>query len=428
MQSMHLVLGAALLSWQAAVPAAHAMGQQSVSTSPPALTLERAVAMAMAANPSLRAATRAVGIADGAVLQAGARPNPELSVSTEGTERRTRTETAQLSQVLELGGKRAARVAVARQERGAALAQVAVRRAELRADVVAAYLDALTAQERQALALAAVDLAHRATLVTGRRVAAGKLSPVEETRSAVAEAGARLDLEQARADLALSRRRLAALWGATAPFTQALDEPDAALLRLPPWDDLQARLEDAPQLRAAHAALDGHAARAQLERTRRVPDVTLSVGAQRERDAGRSQGVLGVAVPLPLFDRNQGNLLAALRRTDQARDELEAERLRLRAALADAYERAQLAAAQQDALRERIVPAAQGAYDAAVTGFELGKFAFTDVLDAQRTLFQARTQALRALADRYRALAELQRLVPTRPADADADYHEGALR
>ncbi len=421
MQSRHIVLGAAVLLLQAVFPAAHATGQQSNSgvaagsaqdgASALPLTLEQAIGLAFAGNPALRSGTRAIGIADGAVLQAGARRNPELSISTEGTNRHTRTETAQVSQVLELGGKRAARIAVAQRERDVALGQVAILRADLRADVITAYMEALTAQERVALAQASVDLAHKSTDATSRRVAAGKLSPVEQTRSAVAEAAAQLESNQAAADLSLARRRLAALWGAQA-LERPLQEPDAAFVQLPPWAELQSRLDGAPQVRVAQATVAGRDAQVVLERAQRVPDVTLSLGSQREREAGRSQGVVGISMPIPLFNRNQGNLLSALRRADQARDDLEAQRLRLEQGLADAWQRADVAATQVEALRARIVPAARSAYDAAVTGFELGKFAFTDVLDAQRTLFQSRTQYLRALADRYRSIADVQRYVP----------------
>ena len=421
MQSRHFVLGAALLL-QAVFPAAHAMGQQALSVLPasvgqtnvsaPALTLEQAIGLAFSSNPSLRSATRAIGNADGAVLQAGTRPNPELSISSEGTNRNTRTETAQLSQVFELGGKRSARIAVAQQERSIALGQLAIRRADLRADVITAYMDALTAQERVTLAQASVDLAHKSTDATSRRVAAGKISPVEQTRSTVAEAAAQLELNQANADLALAKRRLTALWGTTEPLKQDLQEPQAAFVQLPPWSELQSRLDSAPQLRVAQSLVTGREAQVTLERAQRIPDLTLSLGSQRERELGRTQGVVGISVPIPLFNRNQGNLLSALRRADQARDDLEAERLGLNQALADAYQRAEVASTQVTSLREQIVPAAQSAYDAAATGFALGKFAFTDVLDAQRTLFQSRTQYLRALADRYRSIADVQRYVP----------------
>jgi cobalt-zinc-cadmium efflux system outer membrane protein len=369
--------------------------------------------MALAANPALRSTTRSVGIADGAVLQARTRPNPELSLLTEGTDRNTRTETAQVSQVIELGGKRSARIAAAEQERNVALTAVSVKRADLRADVITAYMEALTAQERAVLAQASVDLAHKATDVTGRRVTAGKISPVELTRSNVAEAAAQLELTQANADLALAKRRLASFWASAQPLEQPLQTPDGPFARLPSWDELTARLSAAPQLRRAQAAVAGRDAQVALERAQRIPDVTVTLGSQRDRSLGSgTQAVLGLSVPLPLFNRNQGNMLAALRRADQARDDLEAEQLRLTQALADAYQRAEVATTQVAALRDQVLPAAQSAYDAAVTGFELGKFSFTDVLDAQRTLFQTKTQHLRALADRYRSIADIERYIP----------------
>ena len=54
---------------------------------------------------------------------------------------------------------------------------------------------------------------------------------------------------------------------------------------------------------------------------------------------------------------------------------------------------------------------AQSAYDAATKGFELGKFNFLEVLDAQRTLFLDRAQYQRALAEAYRAAAEIERVL-----------------
>lgn len=423
MQPRHFSLGMVVLLLHTAFPAAQALGQPTNLSDPGAdpvqadasarpLTLAQAIELALATNPALRSATRSIGIADGAVQQAGSHPNPALSLLMEGTGRDTRTETAQISQLIELGGKRAARIAVAEEERKLVLDDVNVKRADLRADVIAVYMEALTAQERVALAQASVDLARRATEVTSRRVKAGKLSPVELTRSNIAAAAAALELTQANADLAVARRRLASLWASTRPLDRPLQAPDAALARLPAWEALERRLDGAPQLRRARSAIAGREAQLALQRAQRIPDLTLTLGSKREPDSGRSQAVVGLSVPLPLFDRNQGNLLSALRRADQARDDFEAERLRMGQALLDAYQRASAAATQTTTLHDQVLPAARSAYDAAVTGFELGKFGFTDVLDAQRTLFQARTQYLRALADQYRSIADIQRYVP----------------
>ncbi|HEX8479534.1 MAG TPA: TolC family protein, partial [Telluria sp.] len=61
--------------------------------------------------------------------------------------------------------------------------------------------------------------------------------------------------------------------------------------------------------------------------------------------------------------------------------------------------------------RDEVVPGARSAYDATARGFEFGKFAFLDVLDAQRTLLGARERQLRAQGDARRALADIERLL-----------------
>jgi cobalt-zinc-cadmium efflux system outer membrane protein len=105
------------------------------------------------------------------------RPNPELALLREGTSSRSnRTDTYQLSQPIELGGKRGARIKLAEQDQALARGDVNVAASELRADVTAAYLEALTAQEHVALARESLSLAGKATNAAGRRVAAGKIS------------------------------------------------------------------------------------------------------------------------------------------------------------------------------------------------------------------------------------------------------------
>lgn len=375
------------------------------------LTLDKAIELALGANPDLRAAAQSIAIADGARQQAGLWRNPELAVTREGTQRANRTQAIQISQPLELGGKRAARIAVADLDRSLAIGDVQVKTAELRSDVAAAYFEALAAQERAELARNSLDLAQKASAAAKRRVTAGKISPVEETRSNVAAASARLELVQADANLMTARRQLAAMWGSTAPVTQRLSVPESDLHALPSLDQLLAQLGTSPQLQRAQGAIKRDEAQVQYEKTQRIPDVSVVFGNKKDYEQGRSQTVIGLSVPLPLFNRNQGNLLSALRRVDQAKAQLEADRLRLNLAVSDAYQRTQVSQAQVETMRQEILPAAQSALDAAVTGFELGKFNFLDVLDAQRTVVQTRAQYLSALSDRYRAMADIQRYV-----------------
>lgn len=385
------------------------------------LTLPAAIDRALAANPGLRAASSEALALEGAIRQAGALPNPELELLREGREHNNRTTTAQLGIPFELGGKRAARVDAARQERALALAAVDALRAQVRADTVAAFYDVVAAGERQRLAQELVALAERATQAAVRRADTGKASPLDATRAKVAQSAQQIEAIQAARELAAARIRLAALWGGE-PGTLAVAVPGAIdPPAAPPLVQLEARLASAPDLRRAMAGVAHRSALVRVEASRRMPDLTLIVGTQREssneRPGAERRAVLGVSVPLPLFNRNSGAVLESLRRVDKARDELDAERVRLHAALAQAH--GHLAAASEEAalIRNQVLPGAEQAFAAASRGYELGKFGLIDVLDAQRTLVQSRHQYLKAVAESYRALADIERLVGPAPQE-----------
>lgn len=381
------------------------------------LSLRQAIDLALSHNPDLAAAALEVGANEGIRQQAGAYPNPELSYLQEDTQRATRTVTLQLNQPIELGGKRGARVAAA--ERGYAIAteDLAARRLAVRAAVTASYFDALAAQERVRVADEALELAGRATRAAALRVKAGKVAPIEETKARVAEAGVQVDANQARSELRGAQARLAALLGQGQPRALVLDGRLDALPTAPTLEDMQRQVENAPALRRARLEIERRMALTELEKARRIPDLTVSLGAKREEALGRNQAIVGVSIPLPLFDRNQGNLLEALRREDKAREELKSAQLQVSADAVQARERLESARTQAGSLATQVLPGAQSAYETAVKGFELGKFSFLEALDAQRTLLEARVQALRAMAEAHRARAELDRILGSGDAE-----------
>ena len=375
------------------------------------LTPEAAIDLALRANPTLRAAGSEVAAQEGALAQAGALPNPELELLREGEGSSSRTTTATLNSPIELGGKRAARVEAARQEGALAAIALEAERDKVRADAAAAFHDVVAAQERERMARELVALAGRALAAAGKRVEAGTLSPVEETRARVAQGSARIEALQAGRDLEGARIRLAALWGGDARQLSIHAPQAAALPPAPPLDQLLAQLDRSPAMRHARAQVGQREALARLERARRTPDVNVIVGAQREGPDTRNRAVLGLSVPLPLFNRNDGAVLDALRRVDKARDQQDAEGVRLRAELAQAHARLTAALAECALISTEILPGAEDAERAANRGFELGKFGLIDVLDAQRVLAQSKNQYLNAVLDAHRAAADIARLL-----------------
>ncbi len=375
--------------------------------------VDEALRAAFANNPELAASGRDIGIAQGLREQAGLLPNPTLSWEQEGTESANRTTTVGISQPLELGGKRGARVALAERGQDAAALGVQVRRNELRGAVIAGFYGALRAQERERLAQQSVDLAQRGVTAAEGRVRAGKAAPLEANRAQVQLAEVRLEQERARRERADAYQNLAALMGLPAADFSAVRSAVADRLpRLPGSDELLRRLGDSAEMRLAQTRIEEGEAALNLAKTQRIPDLDVSLGSQEAIEDGKSDriAVIGLSVPLPLFDRNQGNILAEARRADQARDLRNATELRLRQETQQALQQWSTAQVEVNAFRSTILPSAQTAVESATRGFEMGKFSFLEVLDAQRTLITARDQYLQALAQVSDAWGRIERV------------------
>ena len=375
----------------------------------PALTLEAALDRALSRSPALAAAAKEVEAMQAAARQAGARPNPALSATVEDTRPETRTTTMTVEVPLELGGKRAARLGAAERAVSVATAELDNTRAELRAHAIRAFFGVLVAQQHVELAAGSVSLAERAADAVAKRVAAGKVSPVEATRAKVDVANARLEHDEATAELQNARLRLATVLGDEAPDFDAVQGETTAPLR-PALPELLAQLDQSPQLLVGRLEAKRRRAQVEVEHSKAMPDLTLSLGTKRDASAGRSQAVIGFSMPLPLFDRNQGAILEASRRAAKADDELQAARLRLLAELQKASGRLTLARASLRTLEDAVLPAAREAYEAAGKGFDAGKFGFLEVIDAQRSLLQARARSLNTLAAAFQAAAAIDRI------------------
>ncbi|MFZ5935390.1 outer membrane efflux protein [Pseudomonas putida] len=376
----------------------------------PGISLPEALSAAFANNPELAAAGREIGIAEGERRQAGLIPNPELAWEMEDTRRDTSTSTVTLSQPLELGGKRGARIAVA--GAGQAIAQLDLERQRngLRADVVQAYHAALRAQTGVELAQQSQALTERGLRVVQGRVTAGQSSPVEATRAQVQLAQAQAEVRRAETQRTVAYQALARLTGSPLATFDTLSAASLSPGAAPSADALLGQVERTAEWRLAAAQVERGEASLGSEKALRIPNLTVSVGSQYSREDRERVNVVGLSMPLPLFDRNQGNVLAAARRADQARDLRNAVELRLRSETRSAVDQWRTAMQEVQAYDRTILPSAQQAVDTATRGFEMGKFAFLDVLDAQRTLIDARGLYLEALAAATDARAQVERI------------------
>ncbi len=373
------------------------------------LTLSDSLELALKANPDIAVAIREREALGGTKVQAATRLNPFVSTSIQDTRSATRQIYLQLNQEIELGDKRTARMEAADAFYNKADAELESKQAEIHANVVLAFYEVLVAQERVILAKSSVEVAQSALDVASKRVKAGKSSPVEQTKSTIAEAIVRIELVQATTQLNYSRKRLSALWGDIQPgFERAIGEV-TIIPEVSPLSELQTLIDASPSIKIARQEISARDAVTKIERSRAVPNITVSAGMVNNQEVGLNQALFGLSIPIPVFDRNQGNVQEAVSRKFKAEDELVVVKNRIQTNLATQYERLTAARQATLSLQNDILPNAQSAFDAANRGFSLGKFNFLDVLDAQRTLYQTKSQYITALLEAHQSIAEIER-------------------
>lgn len=386
-----------------------------------ALTLSGALQRAAAANPKLAAANLSIGIATGKRIQAGAVPNPEVSFELDnafGTGdyggMRSAETTLQLSQLIELGGKRDARIAAGSAELESARWERAAVRLEILSDTAVAFFSVLSGQRKVQIYDAQIAALDRLTPLLQRRVDAGASSSGEIARAQVAADLIRAERERARTALAIARRELAILMGSnTVDFAFVVGDLERTG-RPPAFPSVLRGLNNNPQLvrwTAIRAQRDAELLSARLKS---IPDLKVGVAWRHFRDTNDDAVRLGVSIPIPVWDQNLGNITAA----QAARAKVEAERAASKAALiltlARAYDTLTGASREIELLRTSAIPNAEKAVDAIESGYSQGRFTLLEVLDAQSSAAQAALRELEALASFHTSVATIEGLTGVR--------------
>ena len=385
------------------------------------LTLRQALSLALRRSPKLLAFAWEIRTKEAQILQAGLLPNPELGIEVEnfggsgalqsldGAE-----STLQLSQLIELGGKRSKRKRISKLEWELAGWEYELRRLEVFTEITKAFIDVLAAQERLALIEELVSIAERIFNTVLERVKAGKVSPVEETKASVILATSRIKLDRAKRGLEVTRKRLAATWGSTSPIFEKVDGRLEDVRPIPTAEQLVSRISQNPNIVRWFTEMEQRKAAVELENAGRISNLTLSGGVKRFSETNDNAFVLGVSIPLPIFNRNQGGILEAQHRLAKADEERKASEVHLLTALSETYQALSSAFSEAIALKNDVLPGAQSAFETASEGFRQGKFSYLDVLDTQRTLFETRGQYIKTLTAYHRAVADVEQLIGER--------------
>ncbi len=413
-----LIIFTALTVWPFAAPAAEKKKPAPVAeTSSGRLTLADALARALRRSPDLAAFAYDERAAEARVLQAGIRPNPEAGLIIEnvgGTRGRgpvADTEaTLELSQPIELGGKRIARIREAEAGRALVHYDYEAKRLEVLRAVATDFVAVLGAQRRVELQREIVALAESLGPEIANRLKIGKASLAEHTRNEVATATARLGLATAVRELSNARRQLAGRWGAKgADFDSVIGNLEAHPKPASAGEYL-GRLGAHPSVARWDAETAKRRATVMKEQANSRGDVTVGVGTRWLNGPDEAALVGRVSIPLPLRIRNEGTIREAQAMEAKAVAERRAAELLLGTEIREAYGKLVIAQNTAQMLDDTVLTGAQRTVEAVNAGFVTGKFSYLEVLEARRTLNDAHIQHLEALVGYHKAAVELDAL------------------
>ncbi len=382
------------------------------------LSLHQAMGLALRYHPELRVVSYDIRIAEARRLQAGLRPNPDLEIEVEefgGTAPRNAFDgaesTIRLSQELETRGKRDKRKQVAELDMKLADWDYRSTMLDILAQTRAAFVRAWIAQEQLAVAEDRVRLSQAVFDSIRAMVDSGRQSPADLARAQVVLSEQEMEFRKVREEANLTRTLLSGFWGGgRATFTSVRGD---SLRVEPPAEagSLLSRLSRNPDLQRWATEHQQRRAQLALERAKGTSNFSISGGIKRLEEDDDHAFVVGVSIPLPLSDRNQGGKLEAVHQLARAAEQQRAAELRITQSFHAVYSEWTTSYHQIEQIQSRILPATQQVFDAARMGYEQGKYDYLKLLDAQQSLFETRTNYLESLLAYHLARIEMDRLL-----------------
>jgi outer membrane protein, heavy metal efflux system len=393
------------------------VGIGGVSQAQTAITVDEAVHEAVDRNLTLLAERYSVSVAQARILAAQLRPNPVFTYNLMLPDAQIydnninpRENVFRTDVIIEGGGKRERRIAVAEQARSVAELQLLNTMRTIALDVQSACVDVVLAKENLALALASLAAFNDLVRVNTERVRTGDLASVELSRSRLAALQFQNDLRQQQTKLVVARNRLRTLLGRTGgdpidvsgDFRRDDERLDAATLRT-------RALQRRPDVEAMRADQARSTADIRLQLAQGKIDYTISGEFHRQQAPATTGNQIGVylSLPMPIFNRNQGEI-------ERARQEEKQIEAKIRALEADVLNEVQTAyetyAASRDivdTLEGQMLAQARDVRTATQYSYLRGEASFIEFLDAFRAYNETMQSYNVARADYARSLYTL---------------------
>jgi cobalt-zinc-cadmium efflux system outer membrane protein len=381
------------------------------------LTLTQAVAATLARNPDLQASTYELRAAEARITQAGLRPVPELGLELEnfagsgavrGTDALETTLT--LSRVIELGGKRDARITTAGAARDLVNVERQTQQLDVLAEVARRFIRVASDQEQLRLARRATELARQTVAAVETRVKAARSPEVELYRARITLTQAEVEQQRGERELLSSRHKLAAMWGSSEDSFESVRADLYVLPETGEFAPLMARLEKNPDFLRFASEARLRDAEIRVAQTQRRRDITLGAGLRRLEET--SDQALVASVSIPLFAPRRAD--AAVAEAEAFRGRVDSDRtaamVRAQAQLFELYQELKHSVIEAQTLRTTVMPQLEEVLKQTEYAWQRGRYSYLEWVDAQREYVAVQRSLIEAAANAQLFQIEIERL------------------
>ena len=386
-----------------------------------ATTLAELEQIALANNPTLVQASMRVQAARGRCLQAGLYPNPTIGYHGEemGNEGSAGQQGAFIGQEIVTAGKLDHRRNVAGHEVIEAEQALAAQRERILSDVRTTAYELIVAGRIVELNEQLVQIGESAVKAADQLLAAMEVSRVDLLQAQIEINSAKLQLRDAQNRHQAAWRRLTALLGVTEMEPVSLTnnlEDDLPELS---WEDSRQHvLAESPEMAEARAGVQRAQCEVVRENAEWVPNLDVQAGVRYDDAASDTVATVEVGMPLPIFNRNQGNICAARARLIAAENEVRRVELALQDRLASVFKQYDSARRDAQQYAAEILPNAKASLDLVQIGYSKGEYDYLTLLTAQRTFYRVNLAYLESLLLEKSSRARIEGFLLTGGLDA----------
>lgn len=380
------------------------------------IDLQDALQKTLKQSPALQTFPYQLRLTEAERLQAGFRPNPEMGVSLENVAGTGSSQgfdnaelTLSLSQLIEMGDKRAKRLEKNQWQSELVRQQFEISRLDTLASTTRSYIRLVELQQLEAQLHKRIVREQRLLDIAKQRASASSLSDADVTRIELSLTRSQLELVARQNAIINARHQLAAHWGEEPDFTQVKGDLNHLPL-LPTLAQLQDSLMRSADLAFFVTQSRLYESELQLAQADQQADIRVNAGVRRIESLNDNALVLGISMPWQLSDPSEARRQAAQTQIELTSVQQQQKQTALRLLTQQIYLELEQLRQYSQVLQSQLIPQTQRLQRQSELGYQQGLVDLFNLLSAEQELRQAETDLITAQTRFHLQLLELERL------------------